>query len=150
MKVSELIELLEEQDPDAEVLVMMQQNWPFECSLAGVTTREEMLRLEALLAPTRVLLVSDEVYEHMVYDGAPHVSASTLGSLAARSFVVSSFGKTFHVTGWKIGTVAAPAPLMASASAPHPSAARRLSRTGASSGSASMTAKMMVTQMAPT
>jgi hypothetical protein len=43
MKVSELIELLEEQDPDAEVLVMMQQNWPFECSLAGVTTREEML-----------------------------------------------------------------------------------------------------------
>jgi hypothetical protein len=44
--VSELIELLEEQDPDAEVLVMMQQNWPFECSLAGVTTREEMLRAD--------------------------------------------------------------------------------------------------------
>lgn len=43
MKVSELIELLEEQDPDAEVLVMSQQNWPFECALAGVTTREEML-----------------------------------------------------------------------------------------------------------
>jgi hypothetical protein len=46
MKVSELIELLEEQDPDAEVLLMMQQNWPFECSLAGVTTREEMLRAD--------------------------------------------------------------------------------------------------------
>lgn len=46
MKVSELIELLEEQDPDAEVLVMMQQNWPFECSLAGVTTREEMFRAD--------------------------------------------------------------------------------------------------------
>lgn len=46
MKVSELLELLEEQDPDAEVLVMMQQNWPFECSLAGVTTREEMLRAD--------------------------------------------------------------------------------------------------------
>ena len=46
MKVGELIELLEEQDPDAEVLVMMQQNWPFECSLAGVTTREEMLRAD--------------------------------------------------------------------------------------------------------
>ena len=46
MKVSELIELLEEQDPDAEVLVMMQQNWPFECSLAGVTTRKEILRAE--------------------------------------------------------------------------------------------------------
>ena len=46
MKVSELIELLEEQDPDAEVLVMMQQNWQFECSLAGETTREEMLRAD--------------------------------------------------------------------------------------------------------
>lgn len=47
MKVSELIELLEEQDPDAEVLVMMQQSWPFECALAGVTTRDEMLRADA-------------------------------------------------------------------------------------------------------
>ena len=46
MKVSELIELLEEQAPDAEVLVMMQQNWPFECSLAGVTTREEIERAD--------------------------------------------------------------------------------------------------------
>ena len=46
MKVSELIELLEEQDPDAEVLVMSQPNWPFELGLAGVTTREEMLRAE--------------------------------------------------------------------------------------------------------
>lgn len=46
MKVSELIDLLEEQDPDAEVLVMMQENWPFECSLAGVTSREEMLRAD--------------------------------------------------------------------------------------------------------
>ena len=46
MKVSELLELLEEQDPDAEVLVMSQPNWPFELSLAGVTTREEMLRAD--------------------------------------------------------------------------------------------------------
>ena len=46
MKVSELIELSEEQDPDAEVLVMSQPNWPFELGLAGVTTREEMLRAE--------------------------------------------------------------------------------------------------------
>jgi len=46
MKVSELIELLEEQDPDAEVLMMMQENWPFECALAGVTTRAEMLRAD--------------------------------------------------------------------------------------------------------
>ncbi len=78
-----------------------------------VWTREEMQRLADLLAPTDVLLISDEVYEHMVFDGRPHVSASSLPALAARSFVVSSFGKTFHVTGWKVGTVAAPAALTA-------------------------------------
>ncbi len=80
---------------------------------ATAWTRAEMDQLEALLAPTDVLLLADEVYEHMVYDGAPHVSASSLPALAARSFVVSSFGKTFHVTGWKVGTVAAPASLTA-------------------------------------
>jgi methionine aminotransferase len=58
-------------------------------------------------------LIADEVYEHMVYDGAAHVSASSIAALAERSIVVSSFGKTFHVTGWKVGTVAAPAPLTA-------------------------------------
>jgi methionine aminotransferase len=72
---------------------------------------EDMGRLAALLRPTEVLLISDEVYEHMVYDGQRHASASTHPELAARAFVVSSFGKTFHVTGWKVGTVAAPAPL---------------------------------------
>jgi methionine transaminase len=80
---------------------------------ATVWTRAEMLQLAALLAPTDVLLISDEVYEHMVFDGVPHVSASSIPQLAARSFVVSSFGKTFHVTGWKVGTVAAPAALTA-------------------------------------
>ncbi len=80
---------------------------------ATVWTRSEMERLAALLAPTETLLISDEVYEHMVFDDAEHVSASSLPELAARSFVVSSFGKTFHVTGWKVGTVAAPAPLSA-------------------------------------
>ncbi len=80
---------------------------------ATVWTVAEMRQLAELLAPTNVLLLSDEVYEHMVYDGAPHVSASTFPALAARSFVVSSFGKTFHVTGWKVGTVAAPAALTA-------------------------------------
>jgi len=72
---------------------------------------EDMDRLAALLRPTEVLLISDEVYEHMVYDGQRHASASAHPELAARAFVVSSFGKTFHVTGWKVGTVAAPAPL---------------------------------------
>jgi methionine transaminase len=80
---------------------------------ATVWSREEMQRLGELLAPTQVLLVSDEVYEHMVFDDQPHVSASSIPALAERAFVVSSFGKTFHVTGWKVGTVAAPAALMA-------------------------------------
>ncbi|KKW68777.1 aminotransferase [Lampropedia cohaerens] len=78
-----------------------------------VWTQSEMLTLQELLAPTNVLLLSDEVYEHMVYDGLRHESVSRYPQLAARSFVVSSFGKTFHVTGWKVGTVAAPAALMA-------------------------------------
>jgi methionine aminotransferase len=78
-----------------------------------VWQRDDMERLAALLAPTDTLLIADEVYEHMVYDGAAHASASSLAALAERSIVVSSFGKTFHVTGWKVGTVAAPAPLTA-------------------------------------
>jgi methionine aminotransferase len=76
-----------------------------------VWTREEMRHLEQLLAPTNVILISDEVYEHMVFDGAKHLSAAMFGGLAERAFVVSSFGKTFHVTGWKVGYVAAPKPL---------------------------------------
>ncbi len=80
---------------------------------ATVWTAAEMQQLAALLTGTEVLLISDEVYEHMVYDGQAHVSASSIPALAARAFVVSSFGKTFHVTGWKVGTVVAPAPLMA-------------------------------------
>ena len=78
---------------------------------ATIWTATEMARLAALLAPTDVLLISDEVYEHMVYDGAPHVSAASIPALAERAFVVSSFGKTYHVTGWKVGYVAAPATL---------------------------------------
>ena len=80
---------------------------------ATVWTRGEMETLAALLAPTRVLLVSDEVYEHMVFDGVAHVSAASIPALASRAFVVSSFGKTYHVTGWKVGYVAAPASLSA-------------------------------------
>jgi methionine transaminase len=74
---------------------------------------EDMQQLEAIVRGTNVLVVSDEVYEHMIYDGAPHESVARYPELAARSFVVSSFGKTFHVTGWKVGYVAAPAPLTA-------------------------------------
>jgi methionine aminotransferase len=80
---------------------------------ATVWTAEEMRKLEEILAPTDVLVISDEVYEHMVYDGREHQSAARFPSLAARSFIVSSFGKTYHVTGWKVGYVAAPRPLTA-------------------------------------
>lgn len=81
---------------------------------ATVWTRADMLRLQEILAPTDVLLISDEVYEHMVFDAAQgrvHESAARFPGLAARAFIVSSFGKTYHVTGWKIGYVAAPASL---------------------------------------
>lgn len=77
-----------------------------------VWTAGDMQRLDELLAPTDVLLISDEVYEHMVYAPLRHESAARFPGLAARSFIVSSFGKTYHVTGWKVGYVAAPAPLM--------------------------------------
>jgi methionine aminotransferase len=80
---------------------------------ATVWTKDEMERLAALLRPTDVFVIADEVYEHMVYDGARHESVARHPELAQRAFIVSSFGKTYHVTGWKIGYVAAPAPLTA-------------------------------------
>jgi len=80
---------------------------------ATIWRAADLQRLAEILRPTEVLLIADEVYEHMVYDGEPHASAATVPELAARAFVISSFGKTYHVTGWKVGTVAAPAPLMA-------------------------------------
>ena len=73
---------------------------------------DDMRQLARLLDGTDVVVLSDEVYEHMVYDGQQHASVARYPELAVRSFVVSSFGKTYHVTGWKVGYVAAPAPLM--------------------------------------
>ena len=78
-----------------------------------VWTPAEMQRLQDLLAPTDVLVISDEVYEHMVYAPLQHESVARYPGLAARSFIISSFGKTYHVTGWKVGYVAAPAALTA-------------------------------------
>ena len=80
---------------------------------ATVWTAAEMQQLADLLDGTEVLLISDEVYEHMVFDGAAHASAARHPALVERSFIVSSFGKTYHVTGWKVGYVAAPAALTA-------------------------------------
>jgi len=73
-----------------------------------VWDKPDLDRLAALVRNTSVLILSDEVYEHMVYDGAKHHSIASHPDLAARSFLISSFGKTFHVTGWKVGYVAAP------------------------------------------
>jgi methionine aminotransferase len=76
-------------------------------------TADDLRALEALTRGTDVLVLSDEVYEHMVFDGARHHGCATSPELAARSFVVGSLGKTFHVTGWKVGYVLAPRELTA-------------------------------------
>jgi methionine transaminase len=78
---------------------------------ATVWSADEMRRLADVLRETGVLVVADEVYEHMVFDGGQHQSVARFSELAERSFLISSFGKTYHVTGWKVGYVAAPARL---------------------------------------
>jgi methionine aminotransferase len=73
----------------------------------------DILALEQIVSQRALLILSDEVYEHIVFDGRPHLSLSCSELLSSRTFVLSSFGKTFHVTGWKIGYCCAPAALMA-------------------------------------
>ena len=79
---------------------------------ATVWSREDLQALADLLRGTDIMLISDEVYEHMVYDGAKHLSVASFVDLAERAFVISSFGKTYHVTGWKIAYCLAPKALM--------------------------------------
>ncbi|WP_296263060.1 pyridoxal phosphate-dependent aminotransferase [Pseudomonas sp. UBA6562] len=74
----------------------------------ALISRADLDRLAQLVAERDLYLISDEVYEHLVYDGAQHASVLAHEQLYARTFVVSSFGKTYHVTGWKIGYVVAP------------------------------------------
>jgi methionine aminotransferase len=78
-----------------------------------VWTAEDMARLAELVRDTNIVIVSDEVYEHMVFDQARHESVLRHPELAERSFVVSSFGKTYHITGWKVAYCLAPRELMA-------------------------------------
>jgi methionine transaminase len=78
----------------------------------AVFSTADLKALAAIVRDTRIVVVSDEVYEHVVFDGARHESVSRHPELAARSFVVGSFGKTFHVTGWKVGWALAPRALM--------------------------------------
>ena len=77
----------------------------------AVFNHEDLNQLERLVQNTDILLLSDEVYEHIIYDGVNHLSVATRPALAERAFVISSFGKTTHTTGWKIGYCCAPAAL---------------------------------------
>ncbi|QQZ41005.1 pyridoxal phosphate-dependent aminotransferase [Pseudomonas sp. SK3(2021)] len=79
----------------------------------ALISRAELDQLAALIRDRDIYLVSDEVYEHLVFDGIPHVSVLAHEELYRRAFVVSSFGKTYHVTGWKTGYVVAPPALSA-------------------------------------
>lgn len=77
-----------------------------------ILSEGDIVQLQEALRHTNVIVVSDEVYEHIVFDGALHQSLCRFDDLAGRSFICSSFGKTFHVTGWKVGYCCAPADLM--------------------------------------
>jgi methionine aminotransferase len=79
----------------------------------ALITPDDLDRLAVLIEGRDILLLSDEVYEHLVYDGVRHASVLAHAALRARAFVVSSFGKTYHVTGWKTGYVVAPPRLSA-------------------------------------
>ncbi len=80
---------------------------------SGTTLSEaDMLELQTIISGTNIIILSDEVYEHMVFDGKQHQSVARFSALAQQSIIVSSFGKTVHATGWKIGYVAAPKELM--------------------------------------
>ena len=95
--------------PRTRMIVVNTPNNP----TASVFSAEDLRTLQGLLAATDIVVVADEVYEHIVFDGHAHQSVARFPGLAERSFVVSSFGKTYHVTGWKMGYVLAPRELMA-------------------------------------
>ena len=73
---------------------------------------KDLMALQKIVANTDILILSDEVYEHIIFDGKPHESVAKYPQLAERSFIVASFGKTFHNTGWKMGYCMAPKNLM--------------------------------------
>lgn len=78
----------------------------------SVINTNDLERLAKITRNTNIIVISDEVYEHIIFDGAKHHSIALNEELAQRSFIISSFGKTYHVTGWKTGYVLAPDPLM--------------------------------------
>lgn len=79
----------------------------------SVLSGDDVRQLVSLVEGTNILILSDEVYEHIIFDGLRHESMARHRELASRSFIVGSFGKMYHTTGWKIGYTVAPAPLTA-------------------------------------
>ncbi len=77
-----------------------------------VFKESDIENLEKITKETDIIILSDEVYEHIIFDSLPHLSLSKYPKLASRSFIIGSFGKTFHATGWKIGYALAPEKLM--------------------------------------
>ncbi len=77
-----------------------------------ILKQNDIEELKNLIRDTDIFLISDEVYEHIVFDGKDHLSFAKYDELAKRSFIISSFGKTFHTTGWKVGYCLAPEMLM--------------------------------------
>lgn len=77
----------------------------------SILSAQDMQKLEKLVKNTDIVIVSDEVYEHIIFDKVEHQSVARYPKLAERSFIVSSFGKTYHTTGWKMGYILAPSNL---------------------------------------
>jgi methionine aminotransferase len=95
--------------PRTRMMILNTPNNP----TASVLSGEDLRMLASVLRDTGIIVASDEVYEHLVYDGHRHQSVASIPGLAERSFVVNSFGKTYAVTGWKMGYALAPKNLMA-------------------------------------
>lgn len=91
--------------PNTSVIVLNSPHNP----LGTVFHQEDIDALTEIVRNTKITIISDEVYEHIIFDGRQHLSMARYPELAERSLVISSFGKTFHATGWKVGYVAAPA-----------------------------------------
>jgi len=79
---------------------------------ATIFSESDMLQLQEITKDTNIIVLSDEVYEHLIFDGEKHHSICLFSELKSRSFLVASFGKTFHNTGWKMGYCCAPKELM--------------------------------------
>jgi len=77
-----------------------------------IFSEEDLLKLQELTKGTDIIVISDEVYEHIIFDGDTHQSACLFPDLKSRTFITASFGKTFHNTGWKVGYACAPKELM--------------------------------------